>query len=244
VIAPDQAHPIFSPPSTSITPQSARPGTLIIFQELLPYPQAWALQQRFHAERVSGTRADTLVLLEHPPVYTVGRRTQSDHLGRGEDALRETGASIEPVNRGGSVTYHGPGQLVGYPILTLSHYASGPKAYVQLLEEVLIQTVALSGIIGHRMAHKPGVWATTNRGMAKIASIGVRVEHGVTLHGFALNVNVDLSPFALIVPCGLEGCETTSMAEIMRAPASLPLVVRQIADLFSSVFQLEWKSFA
>ena len=240
MIAPDQAHPIFSPPSTSITPQSARPGTLIIFQELLPYPQAWALQQRFHAERVSGARADTLVLLEHPAVYTVGRRTQSDHLGRGEDALRETGAAIEPVNRGGSVTYHGPGQLVGYPILTLSHYASGPKAYVQLLEEVLIQTVALSGIIGHRMAHKPGVWATINRGMAKIASIGVRVEHGVTLHGFALNVNVDLSPFALIVPCGLEGCETTSMAEIMRAPASLPLVVRQIADLFSSVFQLEW----
>ena len=244
MIAPDQAHPIFSPPSTSIIPQSARPGTLIIFPELMPYPQAWALQQRFHAERVSGTRADTLVLLEHPPVYTVGRRTQSDHLGRGEAALRETGAAIEPVNRGGSVTYHGPGQLVGYPILTLSHYASGPKVYVQLLEEVLIQTLALSGITGHRMAHKPGVWTTTNRGIAKIASIGVRVEHGVTLHGFALNINVDLSPFALIVPCGLEGCETTSIAEIMRAPASLPLVAHQIADVFASVFHLEWESFA
>ena len=244
MIATNQARAISSPPSTSILPHSARPGTLIIFQELLPYPQAWALQQKFHAERVSGTRADTLVLLEHPPVYTVGRRTQSDHVGRGEAALRETGAAIEPVNRGGSVTYHGPGQLVGYPILTLSHYASGPKTYVRLLEEVLIQTLALSGITGHPMAHKPGVWTTTNRGMLKIASIGVLVEYGVTLHGFALNINVDLSPFALIVPCGLEGCETTSMAEIMPAPASLPLVARQVAGVFSSVFHLEWEPFA
>lgn len=241
MISTDQAHPTFFPRSTSIIPQSPRSATLLIFQDLVPYPQAWALQQRLHAERVSGTGADTLVLLEHPPVYTVGRRTRSVHLGRGEAALRETGAAIEPVNRGGSVTYHGPGQLVGYPVLRLSQYAPGPKAYVRLLEEVLIETLAMSGITGHRMAHKPGVWTESNRGMAKVASIGVRVEQGVTLHGFALNIDLNLSPFALIVPCGLEGCETTSMAQIIQSPVSLPRIACQVAGVFSSVFHLEWE---
>jgi lipoyl(octanoyl) transferase len=242
VIPTDQAHPVQDSRCTPTIPQPSRSGTLIIFQDLVPYPHAWVFQQRLHAERVSGTRADTLVLLEHLPVYTVGRRTKSVHLRRGEVALRATGAAIEPVNRGGSVTYHGPGQLVGYPILTLTQYASGPKAYVRLLEDVLIATLAVTGITGHRMAHKPGVWTRSDRGMAKVASIGVRVEHGVTLHGFALNVDLNLSPFALIVPCGLEECETTSMAEIMQAPVSLPLIARQVATAFSSVFHLVWES--
>jgi lipoyl(octanoyl) transferase len=184
---------------------------------------------------------DTLVLLEHFPVYTVGRRTKPIHLGRGEAALRETGATIEPVNRGGSVTYHGPGQLVGYPILRLAHYVSGPKAYVRLLEDVLIDTLALSGINGYRDPHQPGVWTRSDRKVAKVASIGVRVERGVTLHGFALNVDLNLSPFAHITPCGIEGCETTSLAEIMKSPVSLPLIARQVAEIFSSTFHLEWE---
>lgn len=227
---------------TRIPHQLPRPGTLIIFPDQVPYAEAWTLQQRLHAERVSGSRADTLVLLEHLPVYTIGRRTKPAHLGRGEAALRETGATIEPVNRGGSVTYHGPGQLVGYPILALSQHTSGPKAYVRLLEDVLINTLGLWGIIGHRVANNPGVWTRSDRGVAKVASIGVRADRGVTLHGFALNVDLDLSPFAHIVPCGLQECEITSMAEIARSPISLALIARQVAEIFSSVFQLEWTS--
>lgn len=240
MISTDHAHSIQNPQCIPLITQPAPPGTLLTFQDLVPYPQGWALQQRLHAERASGTRVDTLVLLEHLPVYTIGRRTKLDHLGRGEAALRETGALIEPVNRGGSVTYHGPGQLVGYPILRLAQYAAGPKAYVRLLEDVLIDTLALSGIIGYRRDRQPGVWTRSERGMAKIASIGVRVERGVTLHGFALNVDLDLSPFTHIVPCGLEECEITSMADIMQLPVSLPMIVRQVAEVFASVFHLEW----
>ena len=219
-----------------------RPATLITFHDLVPYAQAWAFQQRLHAERVSGSRTDTLVLLEHMPVYTIGRRTNPVHLRRGEAALREAGVAIERVNRGGSVTYHGPGQLIGYPILTLSQHAPGPKAYVRLLEDVLIGTLAFWGITGHRLANHPGVWTSSDGRTAKVASIGVRVDRGVTLHGFALNVDLDLSPFTHIVPCGLEGCETTSMSEIMQSPVSLPLIARQVAEIFSSVFHLEWTS--
>jgi lipoyl(octanoyl) transferase len=182
------------------------------------------------------------VLLEHLPVYTVGRRTRSIHLGHGKSALRETGATVEPVNRGGSVTYHGPGQLVGYPILRLSQYVSGPKAYVRLLEDVLIDTLALSGVNGYRIPHQPGVWTGLDQNVAKVASIGIRVERGVTLHGFSLNVDLNLSPFAHITPCGIEGCQITSMAEIMKSPVSLPLIARQLAEIFSSTFHLEWES--
>lgn len=237
---PEQAQNDRSKAPTQIIPQAPRPATLIAFEDRVPYSEAWALQQRLHAECVSGTRTDTLVLLEHPPVYTVGRRTKPAHLRRGEAALRETGAAIEAVNRGGSVTYHGPGQLVGYPILSLSQHASGPKAYVRLLEDVLIGALALWGITGHRQVNNPGVWTKSDRGAAKVASIGVRVDRGVTLHGFALNVDLDLSPFAHIVPCGLEECTTTTMAEIAQSPVSLRLIARQVAEVFASVFHLEW----
>ena len=234
----EQADRIHGP--TQSIHHTSRPGTLLAFKDLMPYSEAWALQQQLHAECVSGARTDTLVLLEHPPVYTMGRRTKPAHLGRGEAALRETGASIEAVNRGGSVTYHGPGQLIGYPILAISQHASGPKAYVRLIEDVLIDALALWGITGHRAVNNPGVWTISEGKAAKIASIGVRVDRGVTLHGFALNVDLDLSPFTHIVPCGLEECTTTTMAEIMRSPVSLQLIACQVAEIFASVFHLEW----
>ncbi|HLZ33622.1 MAG TPA: lipoyl(octanoyl) transferase LipB [Nitrospira sp.] len=217
-----------------------RTGTLVTFQEPIPYQESWKLQQQLHAARVSGTTADTLLLLEHLPVYTAGRRTDPAHLGAGEASLRQTGATVQAVNRGGSITYHGPGQLVGYPIFALAQYASGPKEYVRLLEDALIATLALWGIEGHRVHKAPGVWVHSERGDAKIASIGVRIDQGVTLHGFALNVDLDLTPFSLIVPCGLAGCRVTSLAELHRSSIPVGVVAAQVADIFSTLFDIEW----
>jgi lipoyl(octanoyl) transferase len=220
--------------------QHPQPGTLMKFRHPVPYMESWGLQQQLHAERLSGARNDSLLLLEHQPVYTMGRRTESAHLGIGETALRLTGASVQPVNRGGSITYHGPGQLVGYPILQLAHYASGPKTYVRLLEEVLIRTLACWGIEGHRVDRSPGVWIRDDQGEAKIAAIGVRLEQGITLHGFALNVNVDLTPFSLITPCGLAQSRTTSVANFLRSAIPLERIADQIAETFSTVFNIAW----
>jgi lipoyl(octanoyl) transferase len=217
-----------------------RPMTLVRFQHPMPYMEGWALQQQLHAERLTGARMDSILLLEHQPVYTMGRRTESAHLGIGETALRLTGASVQPVNRGGSITYHGPGQLVGYPILQLAHYAPGPKTYVRMLEEVLIGTLACWGIEGHRIDKSPGVWVRDDQGEAKIASIGVRVDQGITLHGFALNVDLDLTPFSLITPCGLAQSRTTSLANLLQSEIPLDRVAEQVAERFSTVFNIAW----
>ncbi|HEU4500642.1 MAG TPA: lipoyl(octanoyl) transferase LipB [Nitrospira sp.] len=215
-------------------------GELITIGKPIDYGHAWRLQQRLHSDRVSGRRVDTLILLQHLPVYTVGRRTKPGHV-RQDHSSSHDNVPIESVTRGGSVTYHGPGQLVAYPILALSRYAPGPKTYVRMLEEVLLRTLARSNVNGYRVTRAPGVWTGSSCGEVKIASIGARVELGVTLHGFALNVDLNLSPFFRIVPCGLDGCRMTSMAEIARAPVSLELVGRHMAESFSSVFQLEWR---
>jgi len=212
-------------------------GTLIRFRDPVPYAIAWALQQQFHAERLAGIRGDTLMLLEHLPVYTAGRRTKSAHLHH-QDALSDV--PVEIVNRGGSVTYHGPGQLVAYPIFALAHHARGVKAYVRMLEEVLIRTLRYWEIDAYRVAKAPGVWTHDKQGEVKIASIGTRIDRGITLHGFALNVNNDLSPFSRIVPCGIDGCRMTSMEEMRRTSIHVPLVAEQVAELFSAVFQVEW----
>jgi lipoyl(octanoyl) transferase len=220
--------------------QQTKQGVLVLFQDPVSYPEAWALQQQLHAEHLSGSRPDILLLLEHLPVYTMGRRTDPAHLCGGEAALRRTGATIQAVNRGGSVTYHGPGQLVGYPILELSAHAAGPKEYVRLLEEVLIRTLARWEIQGYRVDKNPGVWVRSDCGEAKIASIGVRIEHGVTLHGFALNVDLDLVPFSHIVPCGLAASRTTCLAELCRSSVPLGMVAEQVAEIFSTLFGIVW----
>ncbi|WP_455388193.1 lipoyl(octanoyl) transferase LipB [Petrachloros mirabilis] len=223
-----------------LKPHHIHSGLLIELSNPIPYQEAWTLQQRLHAERLAGTRPDVLLLLEHQPVYTMGRRTASAHLGLGETALRRMGATVQAVNRGGSITYHGPGQLVGYPILQLSRYAQGPKAYVRLLEDVLIGTLALWGVEGHRVDKNPGVWVRSDQGDAKIASIGIRIDRGITLHGFALNVDLDLAPFSRIMPCGLAECRATSLAELCHTPVSVALVAEQIAEIFSDLFRISW----
>jgi lipoyl(octanoyl) transferase len=217
-----------------------QPAVLMTCRNPLDYSAVWSLQQEFHAERLLGNREDTLVLLQHLPVYTAGRRTRPLHLHPEVASSGDLGIPVVTVNRGGSVTYHGPGQLVAYPILALSRYARGAKAYVHMLEEVLIRTLRGWDIHGYRVARAPGIWSRDRQGEAKIASIGARIDRGITLHGFALNVTNDLVPFSRIVPCGLEGCRMTSMAQIRHTSVSVDVVAEELAKTFSTVFHIEW----
>jgi lipoyl(octanoyl) transferase len=226
-----------SEPLPTPTPQA---GTLVRFSQPIPYAEAWTLQKQLQEERIAERQGDVLLLLEHSPVYTLGRTTQPAHWDCGREVLRRTGASLQSVDRGGSITYHGPGQVVGYPILKLSHYCSGPKQYVRKLEEVLIHTLLRWGIEGYRLERKPGVWVHWNHADAKIAAIGVRIDHGVTIHGFALNVDLDLSPFSHIMPCGLTQCHITSMAEVRQSALSSSVVAQQMAQEFARIFNIQW----
>jgi lipoyl(octanoyl) transferase len=170
---------------------------------LIDYNQAWALQRTIHDEVVQGTRPNTLLLLEHPSVFTAGRRT--------EDSDRPTnGAEVIEVDRGGRITWHGPGQLVGYPIVKLRN-PTELVGFVREMESCLIQVCADLGVSTVRIQGRSGVWIQDSRGDRKIAAIGVRVNKGVTMHGFALNVNPDLSAFSQIVPCGIQDADVTSL---------------------------------
>jgi lipoyl(octanoyl) transferase len=218
-------------------------GALVQFPQPMPYSEIYALQKQLQKDRITERRRDVLLLLEHLPVYTLGRTTKPEHWNCGEEGLRRTaGASLQSVDRGGSITYHGPGQVVGYPILKLSHYCSGPKQYVQKLEEVLIHTLLRWGIVGYRIRKNPGVWVRWNDVDAKIAAIGVRIDHGVTIHGFSLNVDLDLSPFSHIMPCGLAQCRVTSMAEILQSAMTPSMVAQQVAEEFARIFDIQWMS--
>lgn len=166
----------------------------------VPYLDGWRTQEAV-ASRVRAGGPDRLLLLEHDPVYTIGRRGTTDHLIAPPSELRRNGASVYRVDRGGDITYHGPGQLVGYPVVALGERPD-LVAYVRALEGALIDTLAAYGIAGRRIERRTGVWVDTGSNAAKIAAIGVRVSRGVTTHGFALNVATDLDAFARMIPCG------------------------------------------
>jgi lipoyl(octanoyl) transferase len=205
----------------------------------LPYEEAWNLQRTCHSERAAGRCRDLLLLMEHPSIFTAGRTTK-DHHWPGEGTLaQQTGIPVLRTERGGSITYHGPGQVVGYPILRLSDHCAGPKAYVRRLEDVLIATLGEWGIAGYRQERLPGVWVGNGR-PSKIASIGVRISRGITTHGFALNVSIDLRPFSHIVPCGIAGCHVTSMAELLGTAPDVGTVRQRIAADFADRFHLIW----
>jgi lipoyl(octanoyl) transferase len=218
-------------------------GTVRIFPEPVPYLIAWEIQSRLHEERLLDLQPDTVLILEHPPVYTFGRRTKLSHWGGSESALCENGAELHRINRGGSVTFHGPGQIVVYPVLKLDQHAAGPRLLVWLLEEVIIQVLATWNITGSRIVGKPGVWIMTPEPQ-KIAFLGLRIEHGVTLHGFALNVDMDLTPFQRIHPCGFPDCRVTSMAAVRRTAVPVDVVKQELAQSFAMVFALNWSTVA
>lgn len=218
-------------------------GAVRIFPEPVPYLIAWEIQSRLHEERLLDLQPDTVLILEHPPVYTFGRRTKLSHWGGSESALCEDGAELHRINRGGSVTFHGPGQIVVYPVLKLDQHAAGPRQLVWLLEEVIIQVLATWNITGSRIVGKPGVWIMTPEPQ-KIAFLGLRIEHGVTLHGFALNVDMDLTPFQRIHPCGFPDCRVTSMAAVRRTAVPVDIVKQELAQSFAMVFALNWSTVA
>ena len=202
----------------------------------LDYPAALQLQQRLAAERKQGLIPDQLLLLEHPHVITLGRNGHLENLLASDDILARAGIAFYPTDRGGDVTYHGPGQLVGYPILDLRDWQRDVGAYVRAVEETIIVTLAEYGIEAGRIPKLTGVWV----GERKIAAIGVHLSRWVTSHGFALNVSTDLSYFQYIVPCGLTR-PVTSMAAL-GVRASLDQVGARIAVHFARIFDREMEN--
>ena len=201
----------------------------------MSYDAAAGLQKRLHGEVVSGSLPGVLLLLEHPHIFTLGRRGRPDDILADAEELKALGAAVRRTDRGGEVTYHGPGQLVGYPILDLRKLAAGPLDYVRRLERVLIATLADFGIRGESEDRPTGVWA----GNAKIAAIGVKISRGVTTHGFALNVDPDLTYFDRIVPCGMPDVPVTSMAAAAGIPATVGDAARALTARFAETFALE-----
>ena len=198
---------------------------------LTDYADALVIQQRLHARVVDGSLKSVLLLLEHPHVYTLGRRGPDAHILAPPEELARLSAKVYRTDRGGEATYHGPGQLVGYPIVDLRSWGLGPLQYVRTLERTIAATLAGFGIDAASDGYPTGVWT----GGAKIAAIGVRVSRGVTTHGFALNVAPDLGYFDHIVPCGIEGCRVTSMAAEGVA-ADIDTVASTLADQFQQSF--------
>ena len=190
----------------------------------VPYPEALAVQARVIAARKAGTIADTLLLLEHPPVLTLGRNARRENILASDELLAQKGVSLHEINRGGDVTYHGPGQLIGYPIFDLRGDLAqlrpgkrsphlGPVDFVRMLEEALIRVCGECRVPAGRVKGRTGVWTLPNGSLPekKLAAIGIHVSQGVTSHGFALNVTTDLRDYGWIVPCGIADREVTSL---------------------------------
>jgi len=187
---------------------------------LVEYQQALAMQRQFHQEVVAGTRPNSLILLEHPSVFTAGKRTQ--------DFERPTdGTPVIDVDRGGRITWHGPGQLVGYPIVKLLK-PTELVGFVRTLEAALIEICSHFGIKSQRVEGRSGVWVCDEKGERKIAAIGIRVASGVTMHGFALNVSPDLTAFGQIVPCGIDDAAVTSMTRELGREISIPEAISMV----------------
>jgi lipoate-protein ligase B len=204
----------------------------------LGYQKAWSLQRYLAARRAVGGPPNTLLLLEHPHVITLGRRgTESDVLVPAAERDR-LGLSVVHTDRGGLATYHGPGQLVGYPIIDLRAWGGGPVTYVRALEEVLVRTANAFGVAAERRQGLPGAWV----GERKLAAIGVRVTRGVTMHGFALNVNTDLSFFKLIVPCGMPEAEATSLERELGKRVGMDEVRQAVVTAFGEVLEFETRA--
>lgn len=199
-----------------------------------PYGEVLELQRAMAAERIAGTRVDTLLLVEHDPVITLGRSSTPAHLLADDRLLSARGVARFEIERGGDVTFHGPGQLVGYPIIDLTQHRQDLHWYLRHLEQVLIDTLATFGIQGSRVEKYTGVWV----GGRKIASIGVHARSWVTWHGFALNVSTDLSYFDLIVPCGIPHVTMTSIERELGRPVEVAVVADTVTAAFAALFNL------
>lgn len=217
------------------------------------YSEGLALQERVVAARKAGQIADTLLLLEHPPVLTLGRNARRNHILASNEMLHAKGVELHEINRGGDVTYHGPGQLVGYPIIDLRGDLPGkrgphlgPLDFVRMLEEVLIRTCADFGVLTERIPGLTGVWTAALEGTPaqKLAAIGVHVSQAVTSHGFALNVTTDLRDFNWIVPCGIrdKGVTSLELTSPLTPPPGMSDAIHALIRQFGRVFhrQMLW----
>jgi lipoyl(octanoyl) transferase len=220
----------------------------------VPYEDARQLQRRLEAARQADLLADVLLLLEHPPVYTKGRRTQQGELPMGDDWYRMQGIEVTETDRGGKVTYHGPGQLVGYPIVSLRPYGDDVHEYVRRMERVMIDSLGEWGVGAAVIERLTGVWTgpalppiganaddvtpdIVTGALRKIGSIGVHVNKGVTTHGFAINVNNDLQPFEWIVPCGIDGCRMTSLCRELKAHQDMGAFMDTVVERFCESYE-------
>ncbi len=205
---------------------------------LTNYGEALELQRCLARARVDKLQLeDLLLLLEHPRVITLGRGSSESNVLASADALSKLGVSVHEIERGGDVTYHGPGQLIGYPIIDLTQHRQDLHWYLRQLEEVLIQALRAFGITGRRVEGYTGVWV----GDRKIASIGVHVTRWVTFHGFALNVSTDLTDFDLIVPCGIDAVQMTSVQNETGKPQTVSQLGDEVSRCFGEVFDLVMK---
>jgi lipoyl(octanoyl) transferase len=208
----------------------------VLHAGMLDYTAAWALQRDLVARRSAGTVGDTLILVEHPHTYTLGRATKAGHLLVGPQELAAQGIALVESDRGGDITYHGPGQVVGYPILKLSRHGGDVLRYLRMLEETLIVVLAGYGIAAGRVGGLTGVWV----GDEKVAAIGLKLSAGgITQHGFALNVATDMRYFAQIIPCGIVGKGVTSLERLLGAAPERAEVERRVVAAFGAVFDVE-----
>jgi lipoate-protein ligase B len=217
--------------------QSERPATWRVFEPgLLDYGEALRLQHHLVAARKSGALAcDLLILLEHPPVFTLGRRGGREDLVVPTDFLANTGIQVIQAERGGNITYHGPGQLVAYLVLDLEAAKMGVKDFVHFLEEVMIRTSAEWGVVAERNPVNRGIWV----GNSKMGSIGIAIRRGITYHGMAFNVDVSLEPFGWINPCGLPDVGVTSLKLASGRTLDMPSVRRVFKSHIQTIFGTE-----
>jgi len=232
-------HSALSTPDVAVRPEGGRPlPGLLVTLGRVDYEAAWALQLRLAGDRRAGLVPDLLLVVEHPPTYTLGRAGHEEHLLVGPERLAQLGARVYHVDRGGDITYHGPGQLVGYPILDLLGRGRDVHRYLRMLEEAIIRTLAAEGIAAGRQPPHTGAWV----GDDKIAAIGVKVSRGVTLHGFALNIAPNLDYCAAIVPCGIRDKGVTSLARLLGRPIDHDRVCEHVALHLGDLAGVAWRS--
>jgi lipoate-protein ligase B len=211
----------------------------IVDQGLIPYGSVSDLQQRLVQARKSGAIPDVLILCKHRHVITMGRNGKSDHLRASNETLARMNVEFQSSDRGGDITYHGPGQIVAYPILDLAEHRRDVRWYVEQLEEVMIRATADFGIAARRVRGRHGVWIDAPTGEEKLAALGIHMSRWVTSHGFAYNVSTDLRYFDLIVPCGIAGRGVTSLERALGRAVSASDVRGRLAIHFGEVFELD-----
>ena len=213
----------------------------IIDLGLIGYAEAWTLQKRAVAARKAGAIDDVLLLCEHPHVITLGRSGKRENLLASEHVLRQKGVEFHTTDRGGDITYHGPGQIVGYPILNLGAIRRDVVWYVRMLEEAMIRATAEFGVAAERVDGKTGIWVKNGNAEEKLAAIGVHISRWVTSHGFAYNVSTDLRKFDLIVPCGIADRKATSLEKLLGRNVEEKEVAPRIAKHLGELLGLEMK---